>query len=32
MMILLRAVVYFFMFFVLWLGSGLIISAVEKAS
>jgi len=24
--------VYFFMFFVLWLGSGLIISAVEKAS
>lgn len=32
MMILLRVVVYFFMFFVLWLGSGLIISAVEKAS
>ena len=32
MVILLRALVYFFMFFVLWLGSGLIISAVEKAS
>ncbi len=32
MIILLRVVVYFFMFFVLWLGSGLIISAVEKAS
>ena len=32
MVILLRALVYFFMFFVLWLGSGLIFSAVEKAS
>ncbi len=32
MTILLRVVVYFFMFFVLWLGSGLIFSAVEKAS
>ncbi|KKS06811.1 hypothetical protein A3K01_03600 [candidate division WWE3 bacterium RIFOXYD1_FULL_43_17] len=32
MTILLRVVVYFFMFFMLWLGSGLIFSAVEKAS
>ncbi|KKS10427.1 MAG: hypothetical protein UU64_C0004G0024 [candidate division WWE3 bacterium GW2011_GWF2_41_45] len=32
MEILLRALVYFLMFIVLWFGSGLIISAVEKAS
>ena len=32
MHILPRVIIYFSMFFVLWLGAGLIISAVEKAS
>ncbi len=32
MNILLRAVAYFLMFFILWFGAGLILSAVEKAS